>query len=106
MQTIPMAERALLSEPVVERRLRHSVAVGTCSAEGLAKAMFFIFRYLCCTRMVCPRMAEPGPGASIPALRCRNGRVRRGDKYGREAVLPCAQPTGTECARCAIYDLR
>lgn len=51
-------------------------------------------------------MVEPGPGASLRALRCRYGRVRRGDEFGREAVLLCAQPTGTECALLPIYDLR
>ena len=108
MEAVPATGRLLLSGSVVGRRLRHSRVAITRSAGGLTKAMFFIFRYLCCTRMVCPRMVEPGPGASMQALRCRNGRARQGDGFGREAVLLCAADGHGVCARrrFMIYDLR
>ena len=99
MCAIPVTGKPLLSEPVAHRRLRQAVAAAPHAADRLLKAMFFIFRYLCCTRIGYPRMVEPWPDASVQALRCRDGWVRQGDEYGREAVLLCAQPTETECAR-------
>ena len=103
-RAISAVEWRVLSEHAAEWQLRHGGGAVTGSVGRLTKAMFFIFRYLCCRRVDFPRKVEPGPRASMWALRCRHGQARRGDKCGMDAVFALGAADGHGV--CAVADPR
>jgi hypothetical protein len=85
-----------------DSRKRHSMA----PRGGFIKAMFFIFRYLCCKTEGRPRRREPrADGVTRARPRPGSRTIGSGDAAGR--LFSLAQPTGTEFARTLeISDLR